>query len=84
MHDFSIQSDEFRAGLTFDPVCGAVLKEEDTNQFFDGERIHYFCCAMCRRIFIDEWRATKTAKLSPEHYACDGWNMFDNTALEKI
>ncbi len=57
MHDVSIHSDEFRAGLTFDPVCGAVLRDEATNQFFDGERTHYFCCAMCRRIFIDESRA---------------------------
>ncbi len=56
---------EFRPGVSFDPVCGALLKQEDTNQFFDGERTHYFCCAMCRRIFIDEWRATETAKLSP-------------------
>jgi len=48
----------FERGLTFDPVCGAVVLELDlANQFFDGRRTHYFCCAMCRRLFIDEWRA---------------------------
>ncbi len=57
-----ISLDEFRPGLTFDPVCGAVLLEEETNQFFDGDRTHYFCCAMCRRIFIDEWRARQNAR----------------------
>jgi len=47
-----------RRGLTFDPVCGGVILDSDlANQFFDGRRTHYFCCAMCRRLFLDERRA---------------------------
>jgi len=48
----------FEPEPTFDPVCGAAIGDpERANQFFDGRRTHYFCCAMCRRLFIDEWRA---------------------------
>ncbi len=44
-------------GFATDPVCGSPVLEEGANQFFDGTRTHYFCCAMCRRIFLDERNA---------------------------
>ncbi len=49
-------SDTFRPGISFDPVCGVALCEERVDPFFDGDRIHYFCCLPCRRTFIDERR----------------------------
>ncbi len=58
------QVDAFAAARTFDPVCGGPVFDPDrANQFFDGRRTHYFCCAMCRRIFIDEWQALGGAKV---------------------
>jgi hypothetical protein len=39
----------------FDPVCGKTLWELTIEQFFDGNRIQVFCCAMCRRVYIDAW-----------------------------
>lgn len=46
---------------TFDPVCGTVLWEEAVERFFDGARLNVFCCAMCRRIYIDEWKKRQNA-----------------------
>jgi len=48
-------------GFATDPVCGSPVLEEGANQFFDGTRTHYFCCAMCRRIFLDERNAVAEA-----------------------
>jgi hypothetical protein len=45
----------------FDPVCGTVLWEETVDRFFDGARLHVFCCAMCRRIYIDEREKLRNA-----------------------
>jgi hypothetical protein len=46
---------------TFDPVCGTVLWEEAVERFFDGARLQMFCCAMCRRIYIDEREKLRNA-----------------------
>ncbi|MGH9315909.1 MAG: hypothetical protein ACRD1P_02220 [Thermoanaerobaculia bacterium] len=63
--------DAFRAARTFDPVCGGPVFDPDrANQFFDGKRTHYFCCAMCRRIFIDEWQALGGARACRQVTVC--------------
>jgi YHS domain-containing protein len=53
------------SGFATDPVCGSPVLEEGASQFFDGTRTHYFCCAMCRRIFLDERNAVAGARLQP-------------------
>ena len=48
-----------------DPVCGGPVALEGANQFYDGEVTRYFCSAMCRRMYIDAWRATEGWQLVP-------------------
>ncbi len=50
------------AATTFDPVCGTPLHDALGGTFDDGTRVHSFCCAMCRRIFIDEWHKRRKAE----------------------
>lgn len=56
-----IRAREAGSPPTFDPVCGTVLWEESVDRFFDGARLHVFCCAMCRRIYIDERQKRQNA-----------------------
>jgi endogenous inhibitor of DNA gyrase (YacG/DUF329 family) len=49
----------------FDPTCGKTLWEESIERFFDGTRVQVFCCAMCRRIYIDAWLERSHAEENP-------------------
>jgi YHS domain-containing protein len=46
-----------RAREAVDPVCGATVPVEGSNQFFDGERTIHFCSAECRQSHIARLRA---------------------------
>jgi len=59
------QKETFPAETAPDSVCGGPVVIEGANQFYDGGVTRYFCSAMCRRLYIDAWRATEGWRVSP-------------------